>query len=491
MSRDILAEIVAKRKADMERSGITFGIDRPKRNRPLHPFIEKPGTILEIKRSSPSRGNIAMDLDPEALARKYAEAGTSAISVLTESNYFNGSLDDMRKVAKAAPDCAILRKDFLLVPEEIDVAYDFGADAVLLIARILSDDVLRKMAGRARVLGMTPFVEVRTEDDLRKLKLVQGDGTAVAGVNARDLKTFSMDPLIPAAFRKHLGPRAVFESGILSPEDAAFARNLGFEGILVGEAAAKNPESAKGIVRAFLKSQPNRYGAFWKRLAEKREFVRNAFPGKPLVKICGITNADDARLASELGADILGFVLCAQSKRKTDAESVRNIATEIARTFGEARPLFVGVVAENGSPEEASAIELANEGILDGIQFHGYDFPSDKEIPDMGHYGACRIRTEAEARKIRERYKLSSPRTLVDAYSENSAGGTGMRIADSLVDTIRKENTLWMAGGVSPENIDEIIERFAPELVDLSSALEKSPGKKDAEKLCRFFKAVR
>lgn len=491
MSRDILAEIVAKRKADMERSGITFGIDRPERNRPLHPFIEKPGTILEIKRSSPSRGNIAMGLDPEALAKKYAEAGTSAISVLTESNYFNGSLEDLQKVAKAAPDCAILRKDFLLVPEEVDIAYDFGADAVLLIARILQDDVLRKMAGRTRTFGMTPFVEVRTADDLRKLKLVQSDGATVAGVNARDLKTFSMDPLIPAAFRKHLGSRAVFESGILSPEDAAFARILGFEGILVGEAAAKNPAIAKSLVQTFLNSQPNRYGAFWKRIAEKREFVRNAFPGKPLAKICGITNADDARLAAELGADILGFVLYAQSNRKTDEESIRKIAKEIRENFGEERPLFVGVVAENGSTEEASALELASQGILDGIQFHGCDIPAAREIPDLGHYSARRIRTETDARKIRELYKLSSPRTLIDAYSGESVGGTGMRIADSLVDIVRKENALWMAGGLSPENIDEIVARFEPELVDLSSSLEKVPGKKDPEKLRRFFKSIR
>lgn len=490
MSQDILAEIVAKRKADMERLGISFGMSRPQRNRPLHSFIESPGTILEIKRSSPSKGNIAMNLDPKATAKKYADAGTSAISVLTEPNYFHGSLADLEYVASGAPDVAILRKDFLLDPEEIDVAYDFGADAVLLIARILSDETLRKMAGRTRELGMTPFVEVRTEDDLRKLKLVQKDGATIAGVNARDLKTFAMDPLVPAAFRKHLGQRAVFESGILSPEDAAFARRLGFEGILVGEAAAKNPDRAKNLVQAFLDAKADRYGTFWKRIAEDRETVRKKFPGKPLAKICGITNAEDAKLASELSANMLGFVFYAKSARTTSARNVRKIARELAERFGDARPILVGVVAENGSPEETAALSLANEGFLDGIQFHGCR-ASIPENSDFGYYEAKRIHTEAQAEEIRRNHRFSCPRTLVDAYNPELVGGTGLRIADSLIDSVRQKNALWMAGGISPENIGEIIERFHPELIDLSSSLEESPGKKAHEKLLDFFKAIR
>lgn len=490
MSRDILAEIVTKRKADLERLGISFGMSRPTRRRAMHPFIEGPGTILEIKRSSPSKGNIAMDLDTQATAQKYAAAGTSAISVLTESNYFHGSLADLEKVACGAPDVSILRKDFLLFPEEIDVAYDFGADAVLLIARILSDENLRKMAGRARELGMTPFVEVRTEDDLRKLKLVQKDGLAVAGVNSRDLKTFTMDPLVPAAFRKHLGKRAVFESGILSSEDAAFARKLGFEGILVGEAAAKNPDSARNLVKAFLGAKPDRYGTFWKRIAEMRESVGKNFPGKPLAKICGITNTEDASLAVELGANMLGFVFYGKSARKTDERSVREISQELAGKFGEAKPLLVGVVAENGSPEEAVALSLANEGILDGVQFHGCRV-SNPENFDFGYYEAKRIQTESQAKDIRKDYRLSCPRTLIDAFHPEIVGGTGQRIADALVDTVREKNALWMAGGISPENVGKIIGRFQPELVDLSSSLEKCPGKKDSLKLRKFFKAIR
>lgn len=491
MAKDILKEIVEKRKTDIDRNGISFGFERPGRKRPLHPFIENPGTILEIKRSSPSKGNIAMDLSPEGLARQYAAAKTSAISVLTEGNYFHGSLPDLLEAAKGAPDVALLRKDFLLYPEEIDVAFDFGADAVLLIARILSDEALLKMAGRARELGMTPFVEVRTEDDLRKLHLVQKEGATVAGVNARDLKTFTMDPLIPAAFRKHLGPRAVFESGIHSGEDAAFARKLGFEGILVGEAVAKDPDAATGIVRAFLDAKGDRQGAFWRALAERREDVRRKFKGSPLVKVCGITNAEDANLAASLSADMLGFVLCKKSPRKTDEKTVREVSRALNQRLDEARPLLVGVVAEEGSTEEALAISLAREGVLDAVQFHGYRSAAAESASDFGFYEARNIRCEDEAETVRKRKSLSRPRTLIDAYAEDAPGGTGKRIADKFVEIVKRENALWLAGGISPENIREVVERFSPELVDLSSSLEASPGKKSEEKLRAFFKNIR
>lgn len=487
MNRDILAEIVEKRKADIDRLGISFGLERPERSRPTHPFIASPGTILEVKRSSPSKGNIAMGLDPAETARLYAQAGTSAISVLTEGNYFHGSLSDLSKVIDAAPNTAILRKDFLLYPEEVDVAYDFGADAVLLIARILSDETLRQMAGRARNLGMTPFVEVRTDDDLRKLKLVQKDGALVAGVNARDLRNFHIDPLIPAAFRSELGERAVFESGIQVPEDAAFARRLGFDGVLIGESAAKSPQTAKALVDAFCGAEPDGYGNFWRRFAEKREQLQKLHPGTPLIKICGMTNAEDALLSAKLGADMLGFVLYAQSPRRTTEKDVRKIVHILRNECGENAPLCVGVVADSNSPEEKSAILLANEGVLDALQFHGCPLPANDKAAHFGYYSAVRLKSQNEAAQLAQTIRHHHPRTLIDAYVPHVAGGTGKRLADEVVDTFRENSALWLAGGISPQNFSGIVNRFHPELLDLSSALEASPGKKDPAKLRELF----
>ena len=223
MSEDILSEIVRKRRADIEKLGPDFGADVPaERRRGRLEFLGTPGAVFEIKRASPSRGDIVPDLDPVALATVYAEAGAQAVSVLTEGNFFKGSLNDlvavadlMEERAKAGlPACAVLRKDFLLSEEEIDVAWRCGADAVLLIARILDAERLVGMAKRARDLGMQAFVEVREAGDLEKMNAAgnalgpDAKKTLVAGVNSRDLATFRIDPLVPAALRGKL-PSAI------------------------------------------------------------------------------------------------------------------------------------------------------------------------------------------------------------------------------------------------------------------------------------------
>ncbi|MBR1744491.1 MAG: indole-3-glycerol-phosphate synthase, partial [Fibrobacter sp.] len=263
MSEDILSKIVRMRREDIERLGLNFGIEIPEKRRRGHiEFLGTPGAILEVKRASPSKGDIAPDLDPVGLASTYADAHAQAVSVLTEGNFFKGTLRDLIAVADSMEErakkglhaCAVLRKDFLLYEDEIDIAYRCGADAVLLIARILDDGQLIKMAKRAQGLGIQAFVEVREKDDFRKLDVVlealgaDAAKTIVAGVNSRDLATFHTDPLVPAAVRSKLPAKAVFESGILSAGDAAYARNLGFTGILVGEAVAKNPPLAKEVV---------------------------------------------------------------------------------------------------------------------------------------------------------------------------------------------------------------------------------------------------
>ena len=140
--KNILKEICDRRIADMEKLGFSYGHEFPaERTRPVVPFLPQPGTILEVKRASPSKGDIAPDLDSVQTAERYIQSGTSAISVLTEENYFKGTLEDLKKVASLADSLgnkvAVLRKDFLLEPEEIEIAYRCGADAVLLIARIL------------------------------------------------------------------------------------------------------------------------------------------------------------------------------------------------------------------------------------------------------------------------------------------------------------------------------------------------------------------
>ena len=521
---DILQTIVAKRRADIERLGLNFGIDIPEKRRVGHTeFLGNAGAILEVKRASPSKGDIAPDLDPVNLANTYAEAHAQAVSVLTEMNYFKGSLRDLIAVAdlmekrrqQGLHACAVLRKDFLLFEDEIDIAYRCGADAVLLIARILDDEQLVKMAKRAQSFDMQAFVEVRETDDFRKLHLVTealGDGAAktiVAGVNSRDLATFHTDPLVPASVRSKLPAKAVFESGILSAGDASYARSLGFTGILVGEAVAKNPSLAKDVVGAFEAGTENARGQFWKKFATLRRALRQAqcttqgsckvgvvrqahqplaeppHNNRPMVKICGITREEDGLLAAELGADMLGFVF-SKTKRLTTEEFVKSFSTKL-RAGGNPVPLLVGVITDPESVEGQTAIKLAREGILDAVQFHGIAAVHNN---DYAHYCAARVGEDSDFEQVAALRKNGEPRVLLDAKVEGIPGGTGKTIPESLLREKAGDIPLWLAGGINPENVATICEKFHPELIDVSSGVEDAPGIKNSEKLKALFAAL-
>jgi indole-3-glycerol phosphate synthase/phosphoribosylanthranilate isomerase len=512
MSEDILAKIVRMRREDIERLGLNFGIEIPEKREVGHTeFLGNAGAILEVKRASPSKGDIAPDLDPVGLATTYAEAHAQAVSVLTEGNFFKGSLRDLIAVAdlmecrrqQGLHACAVLRKDFLLFEDEIDIAYRCGADAVLLIARILDDEQLVRMAKRAASFDMQAFVEVRETDDLRKLKVVTealGESAAktiVAGVNSRDLATFHTDPLVPASVRSKLPAKAVFESGILCPADATYARNLGFTGILVGEAVAKNPPLAKEVVHAFESGSENARGKFWKKFAERKA----AKKAGPLVKICGITRDEDGKLAAELGADMLGFVF-STTKRLTTEEFVRSFVEKIRLCHPEqaqrveGSPLLVGVITDPESVEGKIAIKLAKEGVLDAVQLHGVD-PSNLERhrehevrSDLAYYCAARVGEESDFDKVAALRKSGEPRILLDAKVEGIPGGTGKTIPENLLREKAGELPLWLAGGITPENVGAIVEKFHPELVDVSSGVEDAPGIKNSEKLKALFAAL-
>ncbi len=510
MSEDILQKIVRMRREDIQRLGLNFGVEIPEKRRRGHvEFLGTPGAILEVKRASPSKGDIAPDLNPVELATTYAEAHAQAISVLTEGNFFKGSLRDLIAVAdlmerrhqQGLHTCAVLRKDFLLFEDEIDIAYRCGADAVLLIARILTDGQLVKMAERAQKFGIQAFVEVREADDFRKLSVVTaalGDAAAkiiVAGVNSRDLATFHTDPLIPASVRSKLPAKAVFESGILSAADATYARNLGFTGILVGEAVAKNPPLAKDVVSAFEGGCENVQGKFWKKYAALRQAQGPCKVGEPaepprsnrtLVKICGITREEDGLLAAELGADLLGFVF-STTKRLTTEEFVTSFSTKLRAGGNPHTPILVGVITDPNSVEGQAAIKLAREGILDAVQFHGI---AAEQNNDYAHYCAARIGEASDFDKVEALRKNGEPRILLDAKVEGIPGGTGKTIPESLLREKANGAPLWLAGGVNPENVATICEKFHPELIDVSSGIEDAPGIKNHDKMKALFAAI-
>ncbi len=202
--------------------------------------------IAECKRRSPGAGAIRPDLDPVDLARGYVAAGASAVSVLTDETYFGGSLDDLRAIGDAV-DAPVLRKDFTLDPLHVVEARGAGADAVLLIVRILDDPTLRALHDEATGLGMDVLVEVHDEPELeRALRL---DPTLV-GINNRDLSTFTTDLATTEPLLESVPDDVVVvsESGIRDRDDVVRLGRAGVDAILVGESLlrADDPSRAAG-----------------------------------------------------------------------------------------------------------------------------------------------------------------------------------------------------------------------------------------------------
>ena len=197
----------------------------------------KPALIAEVKRASPSRGVIRPDLDAVSQARLYAEGGASAVSVLTEERFFQGSLEDMRQVKSALAHFGIpvLRKDFILEPYQVYESRAWGADAILLIVAILNEGVLKQLQELSGEMGMACLVEVHDEEELQK---AIDAGARIIGINNRDLKTFVVDlqttwrlrPLVPE------DRLVVSESGIKGREDVELLRKWDVDAMLVGEA---------------------------------------------------------------------------------------------------------------------------------------------------------------------------------------------------------------------------------------------------------------
>ena len=216
------------------------------------PTFRAPGVavIAEVKRRSPSKGDLAPITDPAALAGAYAAGGAAAISVLTEERRFGGSLADLRAV-RAAVDVPLLRKDFVVAPYQVFEARAAGADLVLLIVAALADPDLLALHRLAHDLGMTVLVEVHDETEAERAAAL---GTPLIGVNARDLRTLEVDPAAFARVAAVLPDDAVkvAESGIGGPDDVARVVAAGADVVLVGEALVRHgdPRSAVGALAA-------------------------------------------------------------------------------------------------------------------------------------------------------------------------------------------------------------------------------------------------
>jgi indole-3-glycerol phosphate synthase len=201
--------------------------------------------IAEVKRSSPSKGELATISDPAALAAQYEAGGAAAISVLTEQRRFGGTLDDLVRV-RLAVSVPVLRKDFIVTSYQLFEARAAGADLALLIVAALTDQELTSLIERARSIGLTPLVEAHTADEVRR---AVDAGARVIGVNARNLQTLEVDPQTFARLAPLIpdGIVRIAESGVRGPHDVIELARNGADVVLVGEALVTGRDPRAGV----------------------------------------------------------------------------------------------------------------------------------------------------------------------------------------------------------------------------------------------------
>jgi indole-3-glycerol phosphate synthase/phosphoribosylanthranilate isomerase len=452
---DVLAGIVARKRSDVAArfAGVSLAELRA-RAAPtalsLRAALARPGArfVMEVKKASPSAGALAA-ADAGVQARAYAGAA-DAVSVLTDTPFFGGSLDDLRAV-RAAYDGPVLAKDFVIDPRQVAEARIAGADAVLAMLSVLGDEEALAVIAEARLLNMDVLVEAHDEAELRRAIAL---GAPMIGINNRDLKTLRLDlatterlaGLVPA------DRLVVAESGIGDRADVARLAPHA-DAFLVGSSLMRAAEPA--------------------RAARALAFGR--------VKVCGVTNEEDALLAARAGAHWVGMVMVPNTPRAVtlkQAEAVADAAEGAAR------------VAVFRNEKLMAVADAARTLALGAVQLHGAEDAAYIKglrslLPDATEIWA----TGAVGDSVPEP-RLGADRTLFDTSVGGQSGGTGIAFDWARISGRGELDAALLAGGLRPENAAAAA-RVGAYGLDVCSGVEASPGRKDPARVGAFFSALR
>lgn len=400
--------------------------------------------ILECKKASPSKGVIRDDFDPARIAGVYKHHA-SAISVLTDEKYFQGSFDFLPIVSQIAPQ-PILCKDFIIDAYQIWLARFYQADACLLMLSVLDDEQYLQLAAVAHSLNMGVLTEVSNEEELERAIALKAK---VVGINNRDLRDLSIDlnrtrQLAP---RLGAGVTVISESGI---NTYAQVRELSHfaNGFLIGSALMSHDDLNAAIRRVLLGEN----------------------------KVCGLTRPQDAAAALEAGAVYGGLIFVESSPRFVTEAQARDVIADAPLSY-------VGVFRD---APIADVVAKAENLSLTAVQLHGQE--------DQTYINALRqaLAPQVQIWKAQSVGETLPARDLqhVDKYVlDNGQGGTGERFDWSLLNGEKLDNVL-LAGGLSPDNCVDAAKAGCAGL-DFNSGVESQPGIKDASKLASVFKTLR
>ncbi len=465
--RNIVLEIAERRRADIREEMARLSLDEhleiaeaTPAPRPILDRLAAPGLhlIAEIKRSSPSAGEIAApDEDIVALARAYEAGGATAISVLCEPHWFGGSIDDLRAV-RAAVSIPVLAKEFVVEEIQLPHLRAAGADLVLLLAVLHAPDRLAGLVDRALEIGLEPLVEAHDEAEL---DAALATNARLIGINNRDLRSLAVDTGRAIRLRARVPDDrfVVAESGVRDAATIAAWRAVGFDAALVGEALVRSADPA-AAARAFV--------AAGRPPTDLANRAATAF-----IKVCGVTDADGVLAAVRSGADAIGLNLVPGTPRELTLDEAV-VLTRIARSLAVDPPRIVAITADAGRERIA---EIVGRMDPDAVQFNGDETGDDLAAAGRAAWKAIRVASTDDPVAVVEQARgflaAGADRILLDAAGGPHPGGTGVRIATELATAVAREVPVVLAGGLDPANVAGALRDVPAVGVDSASGTER------------------
>ena len=468
--RNVVHEIAERRRVDirdeMGRLSLEDHLAIAAATPPPRPILDRlaaPGLhlIAEIKRASPSAGEIAQpDEDIIARARAYEAGGATAISVLCEPHWFGGSVADLRAV-RAAVSIPVLAKEFVVEAIQLPHLRAAGADLVLLLAVLHDGDALADLVERALEIGLEPLVEAHDEVELERALATRA---RLIGINNRDLRTLEVDTGRAIRLRALVPDDrlVVAESGVRDTATIAAWRSVGYDAALVGEALIRSADPA-AAARAFVSAG--------RVPLDPANRASTAF-----VKVCGITDAEGILAAVRSGADAIGLNLVPGTPRELRLEEAVALS-RVARSLATAPPRIVAITADAGRERIAEIVAALDP---DAVQFSGDEPAEDIAASGRPAWKALRVAALSDApadvvARARAYLAAGAERILLDAAGGPHPGGTGQRIATELALAVAREVPILLAGGLDAANVAGALRDVPAVGVDSASGTERPP----------------